>query len=303
MTLKEIEKLIIERLGLIEAKQEELRQLALAVEAALYDAIVNRYDDIAKKYSLFYSVYADFVQEHWRPFVAEVVKVLDNIIVWNEDYFLAQQGNLLADIRTKAKTRILEVYGLTEKGAVIKGGYIDGLNNATIIKDRVGQFLASNVAQNQEKPASLKELSKVIRGRKDPEIIGAARTFSNQYIYDRLQEADRIAQTVFADELGMQAMYYIGALRETSRPFCKARAGKVFLTEEVNKFGTPEDKYGGYENKKTGYFKGKPKAGYVPAVMLGGIRCVHTTGYITNETALSARKDLQVIDGRLRIKD
>jgi hypothetical protein len=69
----------------------------------------------------------------------------------------------------------------------------------------------------------------------------------------------------------------------------------VFTSDEIKLFGTSKDKYGGYEDKKTGYFQGKSKTDvYDPFTQCGGYNCRHTLNYISFALAKRMRPDLEI---------
>lgn len=299
MDKEQIEALIIARIQQIDGLKEKLEQYTLAVQSALYDSIIREYDNILSNYIQFYTVYSQFVTRNWMPFIQELINTFDSINTWNKDYFKAQQVERLEEVSTIVTQKLYEAYGLQSNGQVIQGGYIDSLLTHPGIKNQVGQYLHSEVIKPRAKPVALRELESLVKGSGNN--IGVVQAFNNQFVYDRLQEADRITHSVYADELNLTAKLYIGALREGSRPFCIARAGKCFIDSEIKQFGTPSDKYGGYEDKSTGYFKGKPTA-YNPFMNMGGYRCVHAWGAVTNRTALRLRSDLTEVNGALVIE-
>jgi hypothetical protein len=305
MEKTEIEALILSRLKSIEELKQLLETLAASLETALYQAIVKEYDNILENYARFYTVYSSFVDQRWTPYIQEVINAFVKVQALNVDYFRAIQVDRVEQITSIVTAKLYETYGLQPTGQVIKGGYIDSLLNATGPKQQIGQYLVREVISPRSKPVALRELQHSIQGGQQAAGLtakrGAFRSFNDQFVYDRLQEADRISHNVYADELKLTAKLYIGALRETSRPFCRARAGKVFLNSEIKLFGTPNDPYGGYSVKSDGYFHGKPTV-YNPFLSIGGYRCVHSWGAISNVTALRIREDLTEVGGVLQVK-
>ena len=62
------------------------------------------------------------------------------------------------------------------------------------------------------------------------------------------------------------------------------RHGKLFSREEIEKFGTPQDQYGGYTNKSEGEFQGKTDP-YNPFIDMGGYNCRHQYRWISEDLA------------------
>src|SRR5690606_21753943 len=74
-----------------------------------------------------------------------------------------------------------------------------------------------------------------------------------------LLQVDRETNSNFATDLQLNHAIYQGGLIKTSRDFCEERNNKVFTRDEILKFGTSQDEFGGYTNKSAGEFQGKPK--------------------------------------------
>ena len=87
------------------------------------------------------------------------------------------------------------------------------------------------------------------------------------------------------------AIYAGGKIRST-RDFCCERNNKVFHISEIQKFGTPDDEYGGYTDKSTGMFKGRNRNKiYNPLNDMGDENCRHRWNFISDQMALRRRPD------------
>lgn len=104
-------------------------------------------------------------------------------------------------------------------------------------------------------------------------------------------KADREINVEVGQALKLNFAFYQGGEIATTRPFCSERNNKVFSREEIAKFGTPQDKYGGYTNKSAGEFQGKTKV-YNPFLDLGGYNCRHSYDWISDELARNFRPEL-----------
>lgn len=112
-------------------------------------------------------------------------------------------------------------------------------------------------------------------------------------IYDRY---DRQTTQEYSQALQLDYAIYQGGLIRDSRDFCKERNAKVFTREEISRFGTPADKFGGYTNKSKGEFAGKflPSTKvYEPFSDLGGYNCRHHLDWISDDLALALRPELK----------
>lgn len=174
-------------------------------------------------------------------------------------------------------------YSVTKK-AIVEGGplqsALNGFAMGNLVKRSIHQAIAGTVAK-ETLARVLKEsiLEKSLIKRQ-----------VEQYVSEPFEKADRMASKKYAEQAGLKYMIYQGGLVRDSRDFCIARDGMAFTTEEVGKFGTPEDKFGGYTNKGSGEFQGKPP-NYDPFRDLGGYNCRHHLNYISRDLFLELRPD------------
>lgn len=103
---------------------------------------------------------------------------------------------------------------------------------------------------------------------------------------------DRFIGKEYATELKLNYAIYQGGTIKTSRDFCIHRNNKVFSRDEIMKFGTPYDKFGGYTDKAAGEFQGKTDP-YNPLEDLGGYNCRHSYDWISDELAFYLRPELK----------
>lgn len=103
---------------------------------------------------------------------------------------------------------------------------------------------------------------------------------------------DRFIGKKYAVALKLNYAVYQGGTIKTSRDFCIHRNNKVFSRDEIMKFGTPHDKFGGYTDKAAGEFQGKTDP-YNPLEDLGGYNCRHSYDWISDELAFHLRPELR----------
>ena len=114
------------------------------------------------------------------------------------------------------------------------------------------------------------------RGRVQEEILETSGdTFSN---------FDRDTGMMMSDELELNFAIYQGGIIKTTREFCYVRNDLVFTRDQIAKFGSPADPFGGYVDKSIGYFAGKSDP-YDPFRDLGGYNCRHMLDWISDELA------------------
>ena len=103
---------------------------------------------------------------------------------------------------------------------------------------------------------------------------------------------DRYIGKQYANALDLNFAIYQGGTIGTSRDFCIERNNKVFSREEIMKFGTAADKFGGYTDKAKGEFQGK-NTSYDPLEDLGGYNCRHSYDWVSDELAYYLRPQLK----------
>ena len=118
---------------------------------------------------------------------------------------------------------------------------------------------------------------------------GIFRKIFNRTIGDPFVKVARAIGNGYSAKLGLDHAIYQGGIIKTSRPFCIERNNRVFTREEISKFGTASDRYGGYESP--GEFQGKTP-NYNPFVDCGGYNCRHQLDWISPELAKALRPDL-----------
>lgn len=158
------------------------------------------------------------------------------------------------------------------------GVLFDMLNETSTIRDIQAQaFKALSGGMNRQDFE--KQMKNFIEGDGK---LGVAERHIYTAIHDIYAQNDRIISKTYADELGLTHFLYTGDVIKTTRDFCLERVGKAFTKEEIERFGTSEDVYGGYTNKSKGEFQGKPDV-YDPFADAGGYNCRHILRGITEE--------------------
>jgi hypothetical protein len=292
--------LAAQRLEAIAALEAQLAGHIGEAQRLLYEGLLGRLQEIHADPAVLPALLAEYTNTVLLPlagFYAEQLLLLPGL---NVDYFeqldVAGYQALRAPLDSFLRARL----GVDAAGAVVPGGYLALLQGDTSVAKQVLTYAYQAQASGAGLPAYRDGLNALILGG-DPVGLGVV-----QGLYrssgDDFAQADRALQTVAARELGLTAFLYQGGLIDSSRPFCVARNGKVFLDFEIAKFGTPKDPYGGYSNKSQGLFSGKPDP-YDPMLNCGGYSCRHHWHGVPSVTALRMRPDLgEDKDGKLFIK-
>lgn len=217
-----------------------------------------------------------YMAQNGSKLVKEVKRAIDEIVTLNRDYFAGQASVASLDtISDNIRTGLLETYGLTERGALVEGGYMaamitDANIGARITRAVYGQAVSKNATQS-----AMKEVfERVIKGTDKPGT-GIFAQANKEVFNDLAASTDRMVTEAYADKLKLNFAIYSGSLIDTSRKFCIARAQKVFHKSEIAKFDPPEAK----------------PPGYNPFTMLGGYNCRHRLSWISDALAVRMRPD------------
>ncbi|RIV23616.1 hypothetical protein DYU11_11585 [Fibrisoma montanum] len=298
------------RIGKIEQLQADLDARLAALSRNLYTDLMASADTILASPKTLSRILNRFEQANHVPVLEQFGADLLTITDLNVGYFSDAVGEtmggtpvneaLFSRVKKTVQQSIADRFGLTPTGEIVPNGLFDLFTRDTTVRRQVQQFAYAQRAAN----VGLERFKKNLRAFITPP--GQKTLWNRHYdtvAYDTYQQADRLAQQTFAEGLNMRAFLYLGGKLDSSRPFCLARDGKVFLRPEIEKFGTPQDAYGGYLDKARGKFQGKPSAGYAPFEMAGGYRCRHHYSAISDREAMRRRPDLvKGKDGALRVQ-
>lgn len=246
---------------------------------------------------------ASFLAAELIPWIAGIGLVLWNLKTLNEEYFGELEPNGVGQQVTDDIADALgAAFGFTVTDndiEILPNGWLRNLGEMTDVYARIREAATRAVSARMPMVDFLKLLRVEIEG--DETITGLIRAHFRTIVHDVYAEYDRQVGYKYAIALGYRAAIYEGGLIDHSRPFCIVRNGQVFTFEEIQKFGTPLDKYEGYKDKSTGYFEGKPKIGYDPFFEQGGYNCRHAYSYIPDRLAIHLRPELQEVFTRLNI--
>lgn len=278
----------------LEAIAELERQLASDLsdmQASLYEGLLQRLQETYEDPEQLTGILAEFLQAVHLPVVVAFGESLLELVQFNLNYVQAVAPAVdLVALRAPLAGYLRTVYGIGEDGRPVAGGYL----NSYLYDTSVAQQLRLYAYRSQLAGVGLTEYREGLKTL----VVGQP---GGQGIYqklyreapDQFSQADRVLQDMTGKQLGWNAYVYNGGLIESSRAFCKVRNGKVFLREEIEKFGTSQDTYGGYTNKAAGEFNGKPSSGYTPFVQLGGYACRHILSGLPNSAAMNLRPELK----------
>lgn len=293
------EELAARRLDAIAQLQEQLSGHVDEAQRRLLEGLLLRLQDIQADPTTLTALLADYQATVALPLAVYYAQSLLTLPELQASYFeglgVAGYNKLRAPLADYLTARL----GITAEGLPVAGGYLSTLVGDTTVQRALLQYAYSAQAAGvglADYRAGLRQL--VVGGNTGKGLMQQL----YQQSYDDFNRADRVLQKISADRLGLQAYLYQGGLIDSSRPFCKVRNGKCFTSEEVAKFGTKEDAYGGYTNKAQGLFAGKSEP-YAPFEDCGGWNCKHGLHAVANVVALRMRPDLAESEkGQLYIK-
>jgi hypothetical protein len=195
------------------------------------------------------------------------------------DYYkgLGYSEKKLKDIE-KGLGYISERIGITEKGNIIKDSYLDSLSQNAEVRKEIKNFVLSSVAGQKDYAGYLKGMKELIVG--NVKVEGTLQRYYRQFAYDTYNQVDSAINKHFADSLDMKYFIYMGSIIQTSREFCRKRAGKAFSVEETESWKNDPD------------LPGKSKEGYNPLIDRGRWNCRHSISYIPKELACDMRPEL-----------
>jgi len=170
----------------------------------------------------------------------------------------------------KGIVAVRDMIGIDAKGVAKPGGYIHRVARTEEVRLRLQSFVINNVTSRAPFLEFQKGFKRLIKGSSRDKVPGAIERYFDQYVYDTVGAVDAAFNSQVAKELDLKYFLYAGSLIKTSRKFCRKRAGKVFSTEEVEKWKDDPDLI----DKKT-------KDSYRPLIERGRYRCRHYIKYIT----------------------
>lgn len=226
----------------------------------------------------------DFQADHIKPIVSGFASNAKKLIRQNQQYFDTIERSENHD---QIKEQVLSAIGIS--GSVVLGGSLlyNILSNRSVIQSVKSMVLGA--VNSSVSITSLKVSVEEVVLKKEG---GLFKKMFNEVMPDPYVKLDRFIGGKYASDLNLTYAIYQGGLIKTSRPFCIERNNRVFSRDEIMKFGTPYDKYGGYSDKSRGEFQGKTEP-YDPLTDLGGFNCRHQFDWISNELAFHLRPDLK----------
>jgi hypothetical protein len=233
--------------------------------------------------------------------LTQVVTTTAKLSTYSNTYFeVMLSGSLPArfeNIITKTE-KLINAYIGIDGQKLTKGGYLESYFSQNVLNTELKQLTAKAVTSNMDIRDYTKILKDKITGT--DEYKGGMEKQINQYVTDLYQTYDQAYNKTIGNELGLTYFLYQGGLIDDSRDFCASHNNKVWSIEEAQEWATWTPSQGdypvGYEVKAKDLYSvpsylGYP--GYSALVNLGGYRCRHMIGWLTDDIAFGMRPDLK----------
>jgi hypothetical protein len=253
--------------------------------------IVNNAGNIALT-SAIDKIFKEF-QADMTNLMKSVVSDFQGILDYNQKYFAEFNAALFSTVKQEVTKSMYARIGYNSSGFE-KDGFIDSFIKDATLARTVKQGALSAVLNGAPIKDFIKSFKTIVIGNDTSG--GVLENHFRSYIYDTYSQFDRESNNQFAIGLDLNYGIYAGGLVDHSRDFCIVRNGIAFTREEIQAFGTPKDKFGGYTNKSKGEFAGKWSKNqgivYVPERDLGCNRCGHFLNWVSYLIAKSIRPDI-----------
>lgn len=179
-------------------------------------------------------------------------------------------------INERAVKRLLLRLGV-DGGKIVEGSWLDTLAGASPVKLNVLRRFSSAILGGADVKAFQKTLANdfVSKG-------GIVEKFYDQQAGNLFLSVDREVGNLYREELKLDHALYAGTEKDTTRPFCRARFGRIYTLDEINRWNSID-------------WSGKIPGADVK-VAAGGYACRHTLSWITKETAerIADRRGIEI---------
>jgi hypothetical protein len=164
--------------------------------------------------------------EAYQKEVSGLLNGFENLAALSDSYL-----GLILDQPYKRKAlynAILETNIAVTKDALLGGGIVDNFGNA------IQEVLKTNIAGTTRRSELREVLKQFIEGTDERKAY--LERYITQTTNDSIMVFNREYIQTISDDLNFGFYRYKGTIIEDTRPFCKARSGKVFTKEEVQKW-------------------------------------------------------------------
>ncbi len=222
------------------------------------------------------AVFSDYVKTEGVVIAKAMVDGINKILDFNGKYYKGLNGSVdLVPINSTTQEFIKSWLGLKGNGALEGNGYLAKTISDPKILGELKNVALRSVMSQQGMNDTKQTISDFIQGNKEQ--AGLLERYHRNFVYDTYSQVDRVAAGLYADRLDLNYAIYEGGIIKTTRPFCRARNGKVFTREEI----------------ATMQPAGSIPPNYNPFTDMGGYGCRHHWNWIPYEVAILYRPDLK----------
>jgi hypothetical protein len=312
---KRIESILNKKQALIDKQRDLMGNTAIKHQMKLFSDVVANVipqldvkdgiiQETANNYRLISVLDKSFKSSqliYGQAVLGQVVSTTTQLTAISNNYFeVVLEGNLPKIFKSViAKTdKLINLYIGLENNKLVTGGFLDSYFKDPVLGTELKQMISKAVTGN----LPIKDLVTLLRDKitgTDEKTGGLERKF-NQYAADLYQTYDQAYNKTIGNELGMKYFIYLGGIIDDSRDFCVAHNFKVWSVEEAQDWPTWTPAQGTYPagyvikakdvNEVPSYLS---YAGYDPLLNVGGPRCRHKLGWISEDLARDMRPDLK----------
>jgi hypothetical protein len=234
-------------------------------------------------------IYNTFMQDHGSAIPQQILTGVEQLSNYNVQYFKDfSRGKAQYAATTKQVQKVIaDRLGIGDKTQLKEGGYMDNLLKDNKVRSDIKKMSLREVMKGSGFKDFKQGLQQFIVG--DEEKLGAFKQYYRNYAYDVYVQVDRDESMLMATDLVLQCFFYEGTIIDTSRPFCKERAGKLFTVEEAQAWESDP------------WIQNALKKGFItsynPVADMGLWACRHVPRFVSNEVAAALRPELKAALG------
>lgn len=221
-------------------------------------------------------VFITFQRETKRGLLRWLVNGALRVLGLNAAHFKGVNSLRDKTIREKAVTRLLLRLGV-EGGKIVGGSWLDELSGANPVKVGLLRRFSSAILGGADVKSFQKALANDFVGKS-----GLLEKFYNRQAGNLFLSVDREVGNLYREELKLDHALYAGTEKSTTRPFCRARLGRVYTLDVINSWNSLS-------------WSGKIPGADVK-VSAGGYMCRHALSWMTKDAAerLTKRRGIEI---------
>ena len=266
----------------VEKVQRQLAEMLLETFGDTLDVdskkLLFNVTNIAATSTVIDTVFSQAYKDKIGPLLRQLGTGLEMSYELAFDYYRTM-GYGVKDLKGAAKqiSVVRSLIGIEANGKLVPDGYLSRLGQSQSVKETLKKYVLNAVVNEASLAGFNKGFNVLMKGN-----TGVLASHWRQYAYDTFNQVHEIGNRSIATSIGLGFFIYEGSIIDTSREFCRKRAGEVFhITETATWKNDPDlvDK--------------KSKDSYQPLIERGRYNCRHTIRYISDELAIRLRPDAE----------